>query len=299
MADRRLLVTSGEGKCAERASALAPALQIAWQRDGGWADGIGAPTATMVPGAALGRRRRRRYRWRQAPCARSSIDHGAGRWPSGQRIAAAEHANHHSASTTVSVNSGGHGGIAWYCHRRHSILGAGGGGERVHSSPTMPRVPLAGCFSVICDSLGLSWLRIVRQHATDRGRRAGMELRGQAAIVTGGGVYWRRNRARRWPRPGRVQRCWTWTAPRRRGAARLSAAWTATCDVADAAAADRGCGAGGRGARAGAAAGGLRGIGPAARIIGRDGAMPLERFETGDRINLIGTFNMLRRRPRR
>jgi len=36
------------------------------------------------------------------------------------------------------------------------------------------------------------------------------------------------------------------------------------------------------------------GIGTAARVVGRDGPMPLERFERVIRINLIGTFNMMR-----
>jgi len=36
------------------------------------------------------------------------------------------------------------------------------------------------------------------------------------------------------------------------------------------------------------------GIGTAARIVGRDGPMPLEAFEKVVRVNLIGTFNMLR-----
>jgi NAD(P)-dependent dehydrogenase (short-subunit alcohol dehydrogenase family) len=36
------------------------------------------------------------------------------------------------------------------------------------------------------------------------------------------------------------------------------------------------------------------GIGPAKRIVGRDGPMPLSDFERVIRINLIGTFNMLR-----
>jgi len=36
------------------------------------------------------------------------------------------------------------------------------------------------------------------------------------------------------------------------------------------------------------------GIGPAKRIVGRDGPMPLEDFEKVIRINLIGTFNMMR-----
>ncbi|MGV3650505.1 MAG: SDR family NAD(P)-dependent oxidoreductase [Devosia sp.] len=36
------------------------------------------------------------------------------------------------------------------------------------------------------------------------------------------------------------------------------------------------------------------GIGTAARIVGREGPMPLEAFERVVRVNLIGTFNMLR-----
>ncbi len=36
------------------------------------------------------------------------------------------------------------------------------------------------------------------------------------------------------------------------------------------------------------------GIGTAARIVGRDGPMPLEAFEKVIRVNLIGTFNMMR-----
>ncbi len=36
------------------------------------------------------------------------------------------------------------------------------------------------------------------------------------------------------------------------------------------------------------------GIGPAKRIVGRDGPMPLEDFDRVIRINLIGTFNMMR-----
>jgi NAD(P)-dependent dehydrogenase (short-subunit alcohol dehydrogenase family) len=36
------------------------------------------------------------------------------------------------------------------------------------------------------------------------------------------------------------------------------------------------------------------GIAPAARIVGRDGPMPLDGFEQVVRVNLIGSFNMLR-----
>ena len=36
------------------------------------------------------------------------------------------------------------------------------------------------------------------------------------------------------------------------------------------------------------------GIGTAARVVGRDGPMPLETFERVIRVNLLGTFNMMR-----
>ena len=36
------------------------------------------------------------------------------------------------------------------------------------------------------------------------------------------------------------------------------------------------------------------GIGPAARMVGREGPQPLETFETAIRVNLIGTFNVMR-----
>jgi NAD(P)-dependent dehydrogenase (short-subunit alcohol dehydrogenase family) len=36
------------------------------------------------------------------------------------------------------------------------------------------------------------------------------------------------------------------------------------------------------------------GIGTAARVVGRDGPMPLDAFETVVRVNLVGTFNMIR-----
>ena len=36
------------------------------------------------------------------------------------------------------------------------------------------------------------------------------------------------------------------------------------------------------------------GIAPAGRMVGRDGPMPLARFERGIRVNLVGTFNLMR-----
>jgi NAD(P)-dependent dehydrogenase (short-subunit alcohol dehydrogenase family) len=67
-----------------------------------------------------------------------------------------------------------------------------------------------------------------------------------------------------------------------------------TCDVADSASAEAAI------RQAAAAHGPARilincaGVGPAKRIVGRDGPMPLADYERVIRINLIGTFNMLR-----
>jgi NAD(P)-dependent dehydrogenase (short-subunit alcohol dehydrogenase family) len=67
-----------------------------------------------------------------------------------------------------------------------------------------------------------------------------------------------------------------------------------TCDVADGAAAEAAV------KKAAADHGPARilvncaGVGPAKRIVGRDGPMPLADYERVIRINLIGTFNMLR-----
>lgn len=68
----------------------------------------------------------------------------------------------------------------------------------------------------------------------------------------------------------------------------------AACDVADAASATEAL------AKSRAALGppgilvNCAGIGTAGRIVGREGPMPLEAFEKVIRVNLIGTFNMMR-----
>jgi NAD(P)-dependent dehydrogenase (short-subunit alcohol dehydrogenase family) len=66
------------------------------------------------------------------------------------------------------------------------------------------------------------------------------------------------------------------------------------CDVADASSAERAVTDAVAALGAPAVLVNCAGIGTAARIVGRDGPMPLDNFERVVRVNLIGTFNMLR-----
>jgi NAD(P)-dependent dehydrogenase (short-subunit alcohol dehydrogenase family) len=66
------------------------------------------------------------------------------------------------------------------------------------------------------------------------------------------------------------------------------------CDVADASSAERAVTDAVAALGAPAVLVNCAGIGTAARIVGRDGPMPLENFERVVRVNLVGTFNMLR-----
>ncbi len=121
-----------------------------------------------------------------------------------------------------------------------------------------------------------------------------MQLDGQAAIVTGGGSGLGQATAEALAKAGaRVA-----VIDRNRDAAEAVASriggLAAVCDVADAASAELAV------ANARVAHGPARllvncaGIGTAGRIVGRDGPMPLAAFEQVIRVNLIGTFNMLR-----
>ncbi len=121
-----------------------------------------------------------------------------------------------------------------------------------------------------------------------------MELDGQAAIVTGGASGLGAATAAMLAEAG----CKVTVVDLNEAAAHAVAerigGLAAGCDVGDAASAEAAF------ARARAAHGGLRilvncaGIGAAGRIVGRDGPLKLADFERVIRVNLTGTFNMLR-----
>ncbi|HZL62632.1 MAG TPA: SDR family NAD(P)-dependent oxidoreductase [Pseudolabrys sp.] len=121
-----------------------------------------------------------------------------------------------------------------------------------------------------------------------------MEIKGQAAIVTGGASGLGAATARALAASGAKVAVFDLNE---KGAAEVAASIkgiAVTCDVADAAAAEAAV------KQAAADHGPARilvncaGVGPAKRIVGRDGPMPLADFERVIRINLIGSFNMMR-----
>jgi NAD(P)-dependent dehydrogenase (short-subunit alcohol dehydrogenase family) len=121
-----------------------------------------------------------------------------------------------------------------------------------------------------------------------------MRLDGQAAIITGGGSGLGAATAEHLARAGcRVAVLDINEAAAKTSAERIGGIGIA-CDVADAASAEAAV------AAARTAHGPARllvncaGVGTAGRIVGRDGPMQLSAFERVIRVNLIGSFNMLR-----
>src|SRR5690348_12980412 len=121
-----------------------------------------------------------------------------------------------------------------------------------------------------------------------------MEIKGQAAIVTGGASGLGAATARALAAAGaRV----AILDVNEKAAAEVATAVKGVaiaCDVADAASGEAAVN------KAAEAHGPARvlvncaGVGPAKRIVGKDGPMPLADYERVIRINLIGTFNMMR-----
>jgi NAD(P)-dependent dehydrogenase (short-subunit alcohol dehydrogenase family) len=121
-----------------------------------------------------------------------------------------------------------------------------------------------------------------------------MQLKDQAAIVTGGASGLGAATARRLAQAGaKVAVCDLNTKLAQAVATEIGGV-AVTCDVSDAASAEAAI------AVAAKAHGPARvlincaGIGVAKRVIGRDGPMPLAEFDRVIKINLIGSFNMLR-----
>jgi NAD(P)-dependent dehydrogenase (short-subunit alcohol dehydrogenase family) len=121
-----------------------------------------------------------------------------------------------------------------------------------------------------------------------------MDIQGHAAVVTGGASGLGAATAAELARAGAKVACLDVNLDGARAVADKIGGCAALCDVTDSAQA----------AAALAEAKGKHGvarilincagIGPAKRIVGRDGPMPLGDFERVIKVNLIGTFNMMR-----
>ena len=121
-----------------------------------------------------------------------------------------------------------------------------------------------------------------------------MDVSGLAAIVTGGGSGLGAETARHLAAAGAKVTALDLNGEAAEGVAREIGGLGLACDVGSAEAAEAAV------AQAREAHGPCRvlvncaGIAPAKRIVGRDGPMPLDFFETVIKVNLIGSFNLLR-----
>ena len=121
-----------------------------------------------------------------------------------------------------------------------------------------------------------------------------MDPKGQAAVVTGAGSGLGAETAAHLARAGAKVAVLDVNMEGAQGVAKAIGGIAIACDVSDSDAATSAF------ATAREAHGPARilincaGIGPAKRIVGRDGPMPLADFERVIKVNLIGTFNMMR-----
>ena len=121
-----------------------------------------------------------------------------------------------------------------------------------------------------------------------------MKLSGAAAIVTGGGSGLGRATAEALAAKGARVAVFDLNPAAAEEAAKAIGGLAVVCDVADEASASEASPK--RKARMGAARVlvNCAGIGVAKRVVGRDGPQPLADFDKVIRVNLIGTFNMIR-----
>ncbi len=121
-----------------------------------------------------------------------------------------------------------------------------------------------------------------------------MEIKGHAAIVTGGGSGLGAATARALAGAGARLAIFDINEKAAAAVAAEVGGVAVACNVADSASAEAAIG------KARAAHGAARilincaGIGPAARIVGRDGPMALDAFRQVIEVNLIGSFNLMR-----
>ncbi|MCP4326972.1 MAG: SDR family NAD(P)-dependent oxidoreductase [Alphaproteobacteria bacterium] len=121
-----------------------------------------------------------------------------------------------------------------------------------------------------------------------------MDVKGHAALVTGGGSGMGAETARHLAAAGAKVALLDVNTDGAAAVAEEIGGIAVACDVADAASAEAAI------AAAREAHGGARilvncaGIAPAARVVGRDGPMPLDDYARVINVNLIGTFNMMR-----
>ena len=121
-----------------------------------------------------------------------------------------------------------------------------------------------------------------------------MQLKDQAAMVTGGASGLGAATARRLAAQGaKVAICDLNTKLAEQVAAEIKGV-AVTCDVADAASAEAAIAAAVNAHGPARVLVNCAGIGVAKRVVGRDGPMALADFDKVIKVNLIGTFNMLR-----
>src|SRR3954451_8864069 len=121
-----------------------------------------------------------------------------------------------------------------------------------------------------------------------------MDIKGHAAVVTGGASGLGAATAEELARAGAKVACLDVNQDAAEAVAARIGGLAIRCDVADADSAAAALAAAREQHGAARILVNCAGVGPAKRIVGRDGPMPLADFQRVIAINLIGTFNMMR-----